>query len=74
MTCDAEDEISNITIKYPLINITMINGISFENVYCTMKWYDMHCILNVYSKNQKIDTSWLRYCKKKTFDFHNFTK
>ena len=30
MTCDAEDEILNITIKYPLINITMINGISWD--------------------------------------------
>ena len=29
MTCDAEDEISNITIKYALINISMINDISF---------------------------------------------
>ena len=37
MTCDAEDEISNITKKPPLINITMINGISFQNVYSTMK-------------------------------------
>ena len=57
MTCDAEDEISNITKKPPLINITMINGISFQNVYSTMR-KDTKCIvLNVYGKNQKIDTS-----------------
>ena len=53
MTCDVEDEISNITIKYPLINITMINGISFQNVDCAMKQNTK----NVYSNYKKIDSS-----------------
>ena len=56
MTCDAEDEISNITIKYRLINITMINGISFQNEYCAMKQNTKCIILNVYSNSKKIDS------------------